>query len=78
MKKFIIRKLMAIAITILGIHLLVCYMQKVLLFGIVSNDMALWETWGYLGIWIALFAIVGGLYLLAKEFIERWIDQHLM
>ena len=75
--RFLAEKVLAIAIFLVGIHLLVAYMQKKLPFGIVSDDTAIWGVWSYLGIFIAIFAIAGGAYLFAKEFIERWIQKKL-
>ena len=75
--RFLVEKVIAIAMIAVGIHLLVAYMGKTLPFGIVSDDMALWGVWAYLGIFIALFVFVGGLYLLVKEFIVRWTNKKL-
>ena len=75
--RFLTEKVLAIAIFLVGIHLLVTRIQNELPFGIVSDDIVLWGVWAYLGIFIAMFAIVGGLYLFAKEFIERWIQKKL-
>ncbi len=73
--RFLAEKVLAIATFLVGIHLLVTRMQNELPFGIVSDDIALWGVWAYLGIFIAGFMIVGGLYLFAKELIERWVDK---
>ena len=75
--RFLTEKVLAIAIFLVGIHLLVTRIQNELPFGIVSDDIALWGVWAYFGFPIAFIVIAGGAYLFTKEFIERWIRKNL-
>lgn len=75
--RFLVEKVIAIAMIAVGIHLLVAYMGKTLPFGITCNSMAIMGVWAYLGIFISIFVLTGGVYLLVKEFVERWIRKNL-
>ena len=74
MSKFLIERLMGISIIALGTYLIVCYLLKVLPFGLTftpaSDNLfcqAIWIIWGWGGLVIAGATLVGGFSLLFKE-----------
>ena len=71
--RFILSKLFAIAIIVLGIHLMVAYMAKQLPFGIVTGNIGIWGAWAYLGWLISLLLLGYGALKLFKEVIEAYI-----
>lgn len=71
---FLITKLFAIAMIGLGIHCVVAHFNKVLPFGIVSDDMALWFIWAYTGWLIGGFMVVGGIMKLFEHTINKWLE----
>lgn len=71
--RFILSKLFAIAMIAIGMHVLNAYMVKVLPFGIVSNDMALWGVWSYTGWFFGLLLVADGILKLLNELLEAYI-----
>lgn len=73
MSKFLIERLTAIAIIVLGAYLFVCYLWKVLPFGLTFTptdsllSQAIWIIWGWGGLLIAGATLAGGFALLVKE-----------
>ena len=74
--KFILGKIGALVLIFIGINLLIAYGNKVLPFGIISDSIALWGVWGYLGLPIALFVTCGGIYAFFYEAIDYWTRHH--
>lgn len=66
------RTIVAIAIIVLGLHLIISYMSKVLPFGIESDSLWLWIPWGYGGFFISIIVLGIGFYLLLYKQIMRW------
>ena len=73
MSKFLIERLMGISIIALGAYLIVCYLWKVLPFGLTFTPtdnlfcQAIWIIWGWGGLLIAGVTLLGGVSLLSKE-----------
>ena len=73
MSKFLIERLMGISIIALGAYLIVCYLLKVLPFGLTFTPtdnlfcQAIWIIWGWGGLLIAGVTLLGGVSLLIKE-----------
>lgn len=72
---FLLTKIVAIAMFGVGIHFMVAYCNKVLPFGIVSENISLWTDWAYLGWFISAILIAGGIYLFFQLTINRWLEK---
>lgn len=70
---FLLGKIFAIAMLGVGIHCVVAHLNKVLPFGIVSENMALWLMWAYAGWFIGAILIVYGVMKLFELTINRWL-----
>lgn len=68
---FLLGKIFAIAMLVTGIHCMVAHYNKVLPFGIVSDDMALWFIWAYTGCFIGGGMLVCGIIKLFEHTINR-------
>lgn len=70
---FLLGKIFAIAMLVIGGHCMVAHFNKVLPFGIVSDDMALWFIWAYTGWFIGGSMIAWGIMKLFEHTINRWL-----
>lgn len=75
---FSLRLIGAIALIFLGISLMGAYIAKELPFGIECDSTVLLGMWAYTGVFIAVFTLVGGIMLLFKGTIQKWIDSNLL
>ena len=73
-----LRIMSAIALIFLGISLMGAYIAKELPFGIECNSTVFLGIWAYFGVFIAVFTIAGGVMLLFKGTIQKWIDSNLL
>ncbi len=71
---FLLGKIFAIAMLTMGIHCVVAHFNKVLPFGIVSENMNLWFIWAYTGWLIGGFMVAYGLMKLFEHTINKWLS----
>ena len=71
---FLLGKIFAIAMFVTGIHFVVAHFNKVLPFGIVSENMGLWFIWAYTGWFIGSYMAVYGIIKLFECTIDKWLE----
>lgn len=71
---FILTKIFAIAMLGVGIHCMVAHFNKVLPFGIVSENTGLWVIWAYTGWFIGGCLVTYGLYKFFERQIYKWVS----
>lgn len=81
--KFLLKRLTAIAIIVVGAHLLVCYFLKVLPFGLAfdpysdnSISQAIWTVWAFGGLFISGATVFNGIYLLIDSEMDKPERKH--
>lgn len=72
--RYVLGKIFAIAMLVVGINFMVAHFNKVLPFGIMSENVGLWLIWAYSGWFIGECMIIYGAMKLFELTIERWLS----
>ena len=71
--RFILSKLFAIAMFVMGIHLWGAYFAKILPFGMTTESLGIWSMWGSMGWFLAAALITAGIMKFFHEVINNWL-----